>query len=101
MQRRSVDFPLPDAPMIEVTSPAFTRKSMSRRTSFEPKDFESEYTTLSGWITELLDHFPEEGDTFSYERISGTVKAVDGPLVEQAEIRVAGEEEEKEQENLL
>ena len=68
---------------------------------YEPKDFESEYTTLSGWITELLDHFPEEGDTFSYERISGTVKAVDGPLVEQAEIRVAGEEEEKEQENLL
>ena len=60
---------------------------------WEPKDFESEYTTLSGWITELLDKFPEAGDTFSYERISGTVISVDGPLVDEVEIRLAPEEE--------
>ena len=60
---------------------------------YEPKDFESEYTTLSGWITELLDKFPEAGDTFSYERLSGTVKSVDGPLVDEVEITVAPEEE--------
>ena len=62
---------------------------------YEPKDFESEYTTLSGWITELLDKFPEVGDTFSYERISGTVKSVDGPLVDEVEITVAPAEEEE------
>lgn len=62
---------------------------------YEPKDFESEYTTLSGWITGLLDHFPAVGDTFSYERISGTVVSVDGMLVEQAEIRIAPAEEEE------
>ena len=60
----------------------------------EPKDFESEYTTLSGWITELLDHFPQVGDTFAYDRISGTVRSVDGPLVDEVEITVAPEEEE-------
>ena len=60
---------------------------------WEPKDFESAYTTLSGWITELLDKFPEAGDTFSYERISGTVISVDGPLVDEVEIRLAPEEE--------
>ena len=62
---------------------------------YEPKDFESEYTTLSGWITELLDKFPEAGDTFTYERISGTVKSVDGPLVDEVEITVTPEEEEE------
>ena len=62
---------------------------------YEPKDFESEYTTLSGWITGLLDHFPAVGDTFSYERISGTVVSVDGMLVEQAEIRITPAEEEE------
>ena len=62
---------------------------------YEPKDFESEYTTLSGWITELLDHFPEVGDQFSFDRISGTVISVDGPLVEQVEIRVAPREDDE------
>ncbi len=62
---------------------------------YEPKDFESEYTTLSGWITELLDKFPEAGDTFTYERISGTVRSVDGPLVDEVEITVAPAEEEE------
>lgn len=61
---------------------------------YEPKDFDSEYTTLSGWITELLDHFPEVGDEFSYEAISGKVLSVDGPLVEQVRVKVEPREEE-------
>jgi len=63
--------------------------------NYEPRDFESEYTTLSGWITELLDHFPEVGDEFSFERIQGQVLAVEGPLAEQLRIRVLPEEEEE------
>ncbi|MBQ7146255.1 MAG: HlyC/CorC family transporter [Lachnospiraceae bacterium] len=60
---------------------------------YEPKDFDSEYTTLSGWITELLDHFPEVGDEFSCEAISGKVLAVEGPLVSQVQIQVEKEDE--------
>src|SRR5699024_11828981 len=37
MHRRSVDLPEPEAPMMEVTSPFFTVKSMSLRTSLDPK----------------------------------------------------------------
>ena len=61
---------------------------------YEPKDFDSEYTTLSGWITELLDHFPEVGDEFTCEAISGKVLAVEGPLVSQVQIRVDKTEDE-------
>nr|MBQ6242771.1 HlyC/CorC family transporter [Lachnospiraceae bacterium] len=61
---------------------------------YEPKDFNSEYTTLSGWITELLDHFPEVGDEFTCEAISGKVLAVEGPLVSQVQIRVDKTEDE-------
>lgn len=61
---------------------------------YEPKDFDSEYTTLSGWITELLDHFPEVGDEFSCEAISGKVLAVEGPLVSQVQIRVEKSEDD-------
>ena len=61
---------------------------------FEPHDFDSEYTTLSGWITELLDHFPVVGDEFSCEAIHGRVLAVEGPLVSQVEIRVEKDTEE-------
>ncbi|MBP3729585.1 MAG: HlyC/CorC family transporter [Lachnospiraceae bacterium] len=62
---------------------------------YEPKDFDSEYTTLSGWITELLDHFPEVGDEFSCEAISGQVLAVEGPLVSQVRITVERPDEEE------
>ena len=34
MQRSSVDLPLPDAPMMQVTSPALTVKSTSRKTTW-------------------------------------------------------------------
>ena len=61
---------------------------------YEPKDFNSDYTTLSGWITELLDHFPEVGNEFTYEAISGKVLAVEGPLVSQVQIRVDKTEDE-------
>ena len=36
---RSVDFPLPDEPMILMTSPLFTEKSISLSTLLVPKDF--------------------------------------------------------------
>ncbi|MBP5153526.1 MAG: HlyC/CorC family transporter [Lachnospiraceae bacterium] len=54
----------------------------------EPRDFESEYTTLSGFITEQLDRFPEAGDEFTFENMTFRVQEVDGPLVSRVEVHV-------------
>lgn len=62
---------------------------------YEPKEFESEYTTLGGWITEMLDRFPEEGDSFSYDTLTVTVLAMDEHRVDQVRIVVNPEEEEE------
>ena len=51
---------------------------------YEPKDFESEYTTLGGWITEMLDRFPKAGDSFTYEKLTVTVLSMDERRVDQA-----------------
>ena len=40
MHRRRVDLPEPEAPMMEVTSPGRTVKSMSRSTWWSPKDLD-------------------------------------------------------------
>ncbi len=61
---------------------------------YAPHDFATEYTTLSGWITEQLDRFPKEGDSFRFDMLTVTVLAVDGVLVEQARIHIEREEDE-------
>lgn len=62
---------------------------------YEPRDFESDYTTLGGWITEMLDRFPQEGDSFTYDRLTVTVLSVEERRVTEARILVQPEEEEE------
>ena len=62
---------------------------------YEPKDFESEYTTVSGWVTEQLNRFPEAGDSFDYDALHVKVMSVQGPIVEQVEIHVDRKAEEE------
>ena len=62
---------------------------------YEPKDFESEYTTVSGWVTEQLNRFPEAGDSFDYDTLHVKVMSVQGPIVEQVEIHVDRKAEEE------
>ncbi|MBQ5953314.1 MAG: HlyC/CorC family transporter [Lachnospiraceae bacterium] len=62
---------------------------------YEPKDFESEYTTVSGWVTEQLNRFPEAGDSFDYDVLHVKVMSVQGPIVEQVEIHVERKAEEE------
>lgn len=62
---------------------------------YTPRDFKSEYTTLSGWITEVLDRFPKKGDSFSNDALTVTVVSVDGILVDQVRIVVKREQEEE------
>ncbi len=50
MQRRSVDLPEPDAPIMVTTWPGITVRSMPRRTTLLPKDFCSPSTrTTASW----------------------------------------------------
>lgn len=44
---------------------------------YKEPDFESEYETVGGWCTEILDHFPKKGDKFSYNNLDVTILAVD------------------------
>jgi len=63
---------------------------------YEPKEFDSEYNTLGGWITEVLDRFPQAGDTFTYDRLHITVLSVEEHRVDQVRIVVEPEEEGEE-----
>ncbi len=41
------------------------------------RNFESDYNTLSGWTVEQMEHIPEVGESFSYENLRVTVKAME------------------------
>mgnify|MGYP002688764482 FL=1 len=40
---------------------------------YDDRDFDSEYTTIGGWCTDILGHFPQVGDTFNYANFDVTI----------------------------
>ncbi len=62
---------------------------------YRPENFDSEYVTVNGWVTELLDHFPEKGETVEFERISMTVMGVKQMCAERVEVSLKPEEEDE------
>jgi len=54
---------------------------------------ESESNTVSGWIMDMLRRIPEEGDSFTFEKLAVTVTKVDGPRAEECEVVVEPDEE--------
>lgn len=60
----------------------------------EPADFETEYTTVGGWATEMLDKFPEPGDSFTFENLEITVTEAQAMRVLTLTVRVTPKEEE-------
>ena len=62
---------------------------------FEDPDFESEYTTVGGWATEVLDKFPEKGDSFTYKNLSVTILEAEDHRVEKLLIEVKENEPEE------
>lgn len=48
---------------------------------YDDRDFESDYSTVGGWCTDVLEKFPEANDTFEFENLSIIIKEVDGPRV--------------------
>ena len=55
---------------------------------------ETDYETVGGWCTEILDDFPKENDTFIFKNLKVTVLSVDGVRVEDVRVEVLEEEEE-------
>jgi len=67
---------------------------------YSDKDFESEYTTVGGWATEMLDKLPEEGDTFNFDDLSVTVTKISNLRVEKLvvkDLRTEDDEDEEEE----
>jgi len=44
-------------------------------------EMDSEYTTIGGWVIEMLDGLPGVGDSFTYKNLAITVKELDGMRV--------------------
>ena len=62
----------------------------------DSEDFESEYDTVAGWCTEMLEKFPEVNDTFTYKNLEITILQVDGVRVEKVKIvRLEVDEDEE------
>ena len=67
---------------------------------YSDKDFDSEYTTVGGWATEMLDKLPEEGDTFDFDDLSVTVTKISNLRVEKLvvkDLRTEDNEDEEEE----
>ena len=66
---------------------------------WEPQDFETEYTTVGGWVTEMLDKFPDVGDFFDYQRIHVEVTEASSMRVEKVVVTYTPPKEEEPEEN--
>ncbi|MCQ2454396.1 MAG: hemolysin family protein [Clostridia bacterium] len=62
---------------------------------YEPPEFESEYNTIAGWVTERLDRFPRTGDSFTDDRYTVTVLEARRMRVEKVRVVLAPEPEEE------
>lgn len=57
---------------------------------YDDRDFETEYTTVGGWCTEILEKFPIENDEFEFENLKITILKMDVHRVDKikAEIKI-------------
>ena len=65
---------------------------------YENEDFDTEYTTVGGFITEKLDEFPKKNDFIIFENFKFTVLKVDddGMRVEKVKVEVLEKEDDEE-----
>ncbi len=52
-----------------------------------PKNFESDYNTLSGWVLESLEHLPEPGESFTFENLTISVLEVEDQRIQRLLIK--------------
>ena len=55
---------------------------------YDSREFESAYTTLGGWCTEMLEDFPEVGEKFSFENMDFEILAMDDLRVEKVKVTI-------------
>ena len=55
---------------------------------------ETDYETVGGWCTEVLDDFPKENDSFTFKNLKVTILSVDGVRVESVRVELIQIEEE-------
>ena len=60
---------------------------------YDDRDFESEYSTLGGWCTEILNKFPEAGDNFTYDNLVLKIIETDGIRVEKVDVIILEQED--------
>jgi CBS domain containing-hemolysin-like protein len=54
---------------------------------------EAESNSVGGWIMDTIRRVPEEGDSFTFEKLTVTVTKTDGRRAEECEIEVTEKEE--------
>lgn len=72
--------------------------SVDDLSDFFDVDIETESTSVSGWITEILEKFPESGDTFTFENLNIFVTETESHCATVVEI-IKQEPEEEQEEN--
>lgn len=55
---------------------------------YDDRDFESKYTTVGGWCTDILEKFPEVGDTFEFANFTVIITEVEGMRVGKIKVEV-------------
>lgn len=63
----------------------------------DDRSFESDYTSVGGWVIENLNGFPSINDSFKYKNLTITVTELDGLRVEKVSVYIDPVMEEKEQ----
>ena len=62
---------------------------------YDDKDFDSEYTTVGGWCTDVLEKFPEVGDSFNFENLTLTITEADKMRVGMVKVVIHEKENEE------
>lgn len=69
---------------------------MFEEVGLDEEELETDYETVGGWCTEVLDDFPKKDDTFTFKNLKVTVLAVDGVRVENVRVEKIEEENKEE-----
>lgn len=55
---------------------------------YDDRDFDSEYTTVGGWCTEVLEKFPQVNDTFTFANLKITITEAEDMRVRKLKVEV-------------
>ena len=63
---------------------------------YDDREFESEYTTIGGWCTDVLEKFPEVGDSFDFANFTVTIIESETLRVGKVKVEIKEIEEDEE-----